>query len=398
MSAGIKVNLSEIEEIADKYSSNSDLVDKIHECEMKLIAVKEYYDQYESESYKILGKKTDQVSAEVRSISNNFPDISDDLYKYVNKMKEDNIVIFDEDVFVAKDLSDLDSSFVKLERKIYDLSEILSRKITEHINYENEFNLMTQVLDDSDESVHEKKTEIKEMQVLQETFIEKLTTCKNNKNISEFYRVATEANQEIKDWYDRDFNAKDHGVKIAKFGLTIVAEVGIMATVATIGAPELLGVAFVAGLNGVVTGNKAYNNGHTSNEAIGIGTVNFGVNMATGSLGIYGNNQVAKKEFNEMLEKIEGEATKRATKIAEKNSDEMLEMMLDPDELDEVIEQMNLKNFTKEELYEITKDVTESKSQQEVIKEIDEYLDNKGLDSSSEVMEILVAILKDGTK
>lgn len=102
MSAGIKVNLSEIDEIADKYSSDSDIIDKIKMCEIKLFAVKEYYDQYNSDSYKKLSDNTNEVLTEVRAIKINFPDISYDLKKYVNKMKEGNIVIFDEDVFVAK--------------------------------------------------------------------------------------------------------------------------------------------------------------------------------------------------------------------------------------------------------------------------------------------------------
>lgn len=92
MSAGLKVNLGKIDEIAKKYAENAEIVEKIKDCEMRLSAVTDYYDKYESEVYAKQSAIVEEVSAAVRSVSYNFPDISDDLTKYVDKMSEDDIV------------------------------------------------------------------------------------------------------------------------------------------------------------------------------------------------------------------------------------------------------------------------------------------------------------------
>lgn len=140
-----------------------------------------------------------------------------------------------------------------MERKIFELSEILSGKIAVHTSYDNEFNLMTQALGDAEEYLAlARKSEINEMKKMQCTFIDNLTRCWNNQNTTEFYKIATAANQEIKDWYDRDFNAKDHGMKVAKFAETIVADIVIYAGVAYLNGPEVVAVAIASGVSGLV--------------------------------------------------------------------------------------------------------------------------------------------------
>lgn len=116
--------------------------------------------------------------------------------------------------------------------------------------------------------------------------------------------------------------------------------------------------------------------------------------MATGGLGIYGKNQLAKRALSEAKEAAVG----KSVDVVRKNSDEMLDVIIVGASLRDFRIQKSLEDLMTSKLSQITKEVVVNKSQQEVIKEIDEYFDNKGLDSSSEVMQLLFAVLKDGTK
>lgn len=203
--------------------------------------------------------------------------------------------------------------------------------------------------------------------------------------------------KEIKDWYDRDFDVSEHVGQIGKVVLAGVAEVVIMAGVSFIGGPAIVVVAVVAGLNGAATGLKAYNNGKTGSEAEVLGSTSFGVNMATGGLGVYGNSQVAKREVNEIIEQIESGVIDNSADVASKHADDIFEMEIDAEAFEKELDKI-ANEFTYREVGEISKEVVKSKSQQEVINEIEEYLDDQGLEASSESMELLIAILKDGTK
>lgn len=399
MSAGLKVNLGKIDEIAKKYAENAEIVEKIKDCEMRLSAVTDYYDKYESEVYVKQSAIVEEVSAAVRSVSYNFPDISDDLTKYVDKMSEDDIVKFDSDAFVAKNLIDLDNSFSSLETKIYELGTILSSKSTEHTNYEVEFNMWNSLGEgDTDNGALEKRAEMKEMKALQSEFLGNISTCLNNKNVSEYYRIATEANQDIKDWYDRDFDASDHMSQIAKFAAAIVLEAAVTIFIGSIGAPAMVGVAVVAGVNGVVAYEEAYYSGSTSGEATTIAGVTFSINMATGGLGVYGENRVANRGINEYIEHVEAGQIDDVVEAVAKHGDDYSIGIMQPSEFNDFLDVMNENKFSPEEVLEIAGEVARAKSEEEAIEELDEYLDAKGLECSDESIKLLVAILRDGTK
>lgn len=251
---------------------------------------------------------------------------------------------------------------------------------------------------DRDNGALEKRAEMKEMKALQSEFIGNISTCLNNKNVSEYYRIATEANQDIKDWYDRDFDTSDHMTQIAKFAAAIVLEAAVTIFIGSIGAPAMVGVAVVAGVNGVVAYEEAYYSGSTSGEATTIAGVTFSINMATGGLGVYGESRVANRGINEYIEHIETGQIDDVVEATAKHSDDMFDMTIDPEEFNKLLDDMNVEKFTPEEVIEIVGEVATSKSEEEAIEELDEYLDEKGLECSDETIKLLVAILRDGTK
>lgn len=398
MSAGLKVNLGKIDEIAKKYAENAEIVGKIRDCEMRLSGVAEYYEKYESEVYATQCKIVEEVLAAVRSVGYNFPDISDDLAKYVTKMSEDDIVIFDSDAFVAKNLIELDNSFSSLQTKIYDLGTTLSNKSVEHTNYEIEFNMWNPI-DEEDPKLLEKQTERQEMKALQQELLGNISTCLDNKNVTEYYRIASEVNQDIKDWYDRDFDASDHASQIAKFVFVVVAEAAVTFGLASIGAPAMVGVALIAGVNGLAAYEDAYYSGSTSGEATTIASVTFTVNLIVGGLGAHGDSQVASRESAEFIEHIETGQIDDVVEVAAKHGDDYYSLdVLSATEFDQFLDDMNVDKVSLEDFMSITRDVANSKSEEEGIETLDEYLDGKGLECSDESIKLLVAILRDGTK
>ncbi len=281
MSAGVKVNLEAINNIAKKYEDDSELRDKITEAYWKLEYILSYFNYKEEQVYKKEAELVEDLYDATRAIHNNFNDISYDLYQYVRKMKEGNIVKYHEDVFVAKDRQPIRSSIAKIENKITEFDEVLQQKLILHQILESEFDSVNIETSNNDMCVsdEQKLREIEELKMLNKAFISKMQRCKDNQLVMSYFQTANKANSEIEEWYDRDFNAKNHANQVASIVVGAVIEGIIITGVVALTGTELVGYAVAAGFTSLVIGANEYNNGVSSDEAMEKIFKNFVKNM-----------------------------------------------------------------------------------------------------------------------
>lgn len=117
MAKGLKINLGEIDEIAKRYEPGAEVYSLLDDCNHIFDAVVEYYEENEAQVYEKQKAFIGTLKTSLRAINNNIDEISEGLNKYVEKMKEGDIVEFDADVFVAKDLAIIETSFANIETK-----------------------------------------------------------------------------------------------------------------------------------------------------------------------------------------------------------------------------------------------------------------------------------------
>lgn len=394
MAKGIAVNLGEIETIADKYSCGSNIMSKIDECNGKLYAVKNYYKYQNAQVYQVQKKNISEVSAAIRSITNNFEDISDDLYKYVKKMKEDSIVKEDADVFVTKEYDEVKDKFDKIDQEIAEFRVKLRNKKNKHEALAASFKLID--IEKEEDGIcsidFNKKSEVDELQKTSDDFIEAIETCLDN-TLHDTLKDAEDANKEIIDWYDRDYDASDHLTQIAKFGATVTVEIGTVAAVTYLGGPAILGVAVYSGLAGTTKAINEYNNGATGVEATTAGGKTFAFNLALEGLGSAGS--AASKSTKAGLESVEKKAVNTSAEVAKKNGKSLdtIGKEIEEEAGNKYENELTKYGITDKQIKEIVNDTTKGAMTDTTVEELTDYLnDEYDLNASSEAIEVLIAV------
>lgn len=288
MSAGLLINLEKINSFGEDFNECGAIIPAINECNTKLNQVEYHYRYFgDNETFKIQRGKINDIQRALNAISNNVEDLSDGLLKYYNKMSEDEIAKESEDVFVAKDMSEISSIIRKIEEAITTLENEITREQQNHSEISNSFGMINFEKNDDGKCTidFDKKQEVEEMKTMNREHIRLLTNLSQSiKNLDHDLEFITKDFDKIAEWYDLDFSMGDHARRVAPAIIDVVLTTGATIGITALGivsAPELAAAAIVSGFFAVLTIDNKYEDGATAGGSLLSGATSFGWNMLT---------------------------------------------------------------------------------------------------------------------
>lgn len=277
MAKGIKINLEEITNIANRYEVGNEIFDEINECHNYASAIKNYYEQQGNfKSYEKQLKIIDEIDSSLRGIEVNSQQINQDLSNYVTKMSADDIVKEDADVFVARDRSNFEESINDIISEIDNLKSDCETIRTSHDNMMDDFKLTSggDLIEDIKDI--EDRAAIKSLYA---KFNLELVSISCNQSMENKVEKINTNYKKIDNWYDLDYSTTNHVAKFTGVGAKTAVAVGISYVTKRLHFTNIMTGATISAVNEGAKGFSNWKNGATKDEAYQKATHDFEVDL-----------------------------------------------------------------------------------------------------------------------